>query len=45
MKLPPTSVIVSQPHDFNIADLTGTDCPDSSAAPKFMTLRSPSAGA
>ena len=33
-KLPPAPVIASQPRDFNIPDLTGTDCPDSSAGPK-----------
>ena len=33
-KLPPAPVIVSQPHDFNIPDLTGTDCPDSLARPE-----------
>ena len=33
-KLSPAPVIVSQPHDFNIPDLTGTDCPDSSAGPE-----------
>ena len=33
-KLPPAPVIASQPRDFNIPDLTGTDCPDSSAGPE-----------
>ena len=33
-KLPPAPVIASQPHDFNIPDLTGTVCPGSSAGPE-----------
>ena len=33
-KLPPAPVIASQPHDFNIPDLTGTVCPNSSAGPE-----------
>ena len=35
-KLPPAPVIVSQPHDFNIPNLAGTDCPDSSAGPQSL---------
>ena len=33
-KVPPAPVIASQPHDFNLPDLTGTVCPDSSAGPE-----------
>ena len=33
-KLRPAPVFASQPHDFNVPDLTGTDCPDFSAGPE-----------
>ena len=36
-KRPPAPVIASQPHDFNIPDLTGTVCQDSSADPNQDT--------
>ena len=40
-KLPPAPVIVSQPYDFNIPDLTGTDCPNSSSGCQWRSKKGP----